>query len=163
MELQLIKRSKVLVLKRISLLVFTALILFACQNKQVKQEVVTEEKTTENTSFKMYTLSPMAQLMEEMHANALAIKAKLEAGETEFGEFPESHLKLMEAKMTDPTDRDMFFETQAKEFLAYEKAFYESKKSDKIEEYNAIINSCLTCHQQKCGGPIPRIKKLKIQ
>lgn len=108
-------------------------------------------------------MSPMAQLMEEMHANALAIKAKLEAGETEFGEFPESHLKLMEAKMTDPTDRDMFFETQAKEFLAYEKAFYESKKGDKIEEYNAIINSCLTCHQQKCGGPIPRIKKLKIQ
>lgn len=152
---------------RVCLPFFMAFMLFACQGKSIEKkavkEVVLDEKTTEATGFKVYALSPMAQLMEEMYANALAIKTQLEAGNTEFGEFPISHLSIMDAKMTDATDRDMFFDMQAKEFLAYEQAFYESKKADKIEEYNAIVNSCLTCHQKKCGGPIPRIKKLIIQ
>lgn len=140
-----------------------ALLLFSCQGKSTIKEAEKEEKAIENTSFTMYTMSPMAQLMEEMYANTLAIKTQIEAGGGEFGKFPESHLNIENAQMTDATDRDMFFGMQAKEFLAYEKAFYNSKKEDRIEEYNAIVNSCLTCHQKKCGGPIPRIKKLLIQ
>ncbi|WP_010255428.1 hypothetical protein [Myroides injenensis] len=126
-----------------------------------KQEV---EKTKEKSSFKMYQMSEMAALMESMYANTAAIKALIVEGSTEsLGEFPLLHENLHTAILTDPSDRDMFFEASAKHFLEKERELYAALPEDRVVKLNELVDSCLACHQKKCGGPIPRIKKLYIK
>ena len=42
-----------------------------------------------------------------------------------------------------------------------QKAIYADSLEVK-DKFNKMVNQCLECHSQKCGGPIPRIKKLLI-
>jgi cytochrome c553 len=39
---------------------------------------------------------------------------------------------------------------------------YKDPKNAK-QHFNEGINACVSCHQVKCGGPIPKIKKLYIK
>ena len=63
--------------------------------------------------------------------------------------------------MTDSTDMDAFFKAQAKVFIESQEQIYKDPKNAK-EHFNKGIDACIQCHQVKCGGPIPKIKKLYI-
>jgi cytochrome c553 len=89
----------------------------------------------------------MAGLMEQMYVQNLSVKEKIAKGEA-IGEFPEYYLKINTAKFTDEADNDFFFKADSKNLK---------------ENYNAGVDACITCHQKKCGGPIPKIKKLYIK
>lgn len=130
---------------------------FSCKTESEKKEDVQEDST-----FKMYEMSALASLMEQMHAQAVFLKANIELGNTDLGEWPVKHNQILTAEMTDASDRDIFFEYQASEYLKLEQVLYLSKEENKKKQFNNMINSCLACHQKKCGGPIPRIKKLLI-
>ncbi|MDM1348401.1 hypothetical protein HX017_15035 [Myroides marinus] len=147
----------------LSLILFALLTLFSCKKEIGTKDVEVEATVKDTTSFKMYEMSPLASLMEEMHAKGLFLKAQIEEGKTDFGTWPEKHKEILTAKMTDPSDMDLFFTYQAEEYLRLEKILYENVEGDKKEQFNNLINSCLECHQKKCGGPIPRIKKLLIK
>lgn len=140
------------------LILFTTL--YSC--KKEVNPIEAEEPSKDSSSFKMYEMSPLASLMEEMHAQGVVLKSKIEQGDTDLGALPEKHKEIRTARMTDPSDADMFFEYQAQEYLRLEQILYESIEGDKKTQFNNMINSCLACHQKKCGGPIPRIKKLLI-
>lgn len=145
-------------------LVFAVFLGVTSCKKEVKSlDENTEVVVKDTTSFKMYEMSPLASLMEEMHAKGLFLKNQIESGKTDFGAWPEKHSQILSAKMTDPSDKDLFFTYQAEEYLRLEKILYQDKTGDKKEQFNNLINSCLECHQKKCGGPIPRIKKLLIK
>ncbi|MEO0038931.1 MAG: hypothetical protein RIQ59_2142 [Bacteroidota bacterium] len=132
---------------------------FSCQKK--------EQNTTENNAsckkekkFEMYELSEMASLMEQMYAFNLQIKNKIENSES-IDEFPEFFNKIYTAKFTDSSDKDPFFDKKAKAFIAAQKLIYSDPKNVK-KNFNVGVAACVSCHQGKCGGPIPKIKKLYL-
>jgi cytochrome c553 len=71
-------------------------------------------------------------------------------------------MKIHKAVMTDETDNDAFFKEQAAKFIKAQELIYKDPKNAK-SHFNNGVDACIQCHQQKCGGPIPRIKKLYIK
>jgi hypothetical protein len=130
--------------------------------KQVGKTEEEVSKKEDSNVFKMYQMSEMAALMEQMYVDNMRIKNAILDKETNMGDFPEVHKRIFVAKLTDQTDRDVFFETEAQKFITIEEKFYKSKEEDLKANFNEIVNSCIACHEKKCGGPIVRIKKLYI-
>jgi len=145
-------------------LVVLALSLFSCQKKEAKKEVKKEEKQCSSGSGKkleMYQMSEMAALMEQMYVDNQRLKERIKKGDT-IGQFPQHFLKIHKAVMTDDSDNDAFFKVQAAKFIKAQELIYKDPKNAK-EHFNDGVDACIQCHQQKCGGPIPRIKKLYIE
>lgn len=134
--------------------------LFSCIKKE---EAKAEEKkeTAEKKDFKMYEMSEMALLMEQMYADNLSLKERIKNGDT-IGQFPQHFLDIHKAVMTDEKENDDFFKVQAANFIKAQELIYQDPKNAK-EHFNNGVDACLSCHQVKCGGPIPRIKKLYIE
>jgi hypothetical protein len=133
---------------------------FSCQKKAEKIE---EKKCSSEKEKKleMYQMSEMATLMEQMYVDNKRLKERIQNGET-LGSFPNHFFKIYTAKFTDETDNDLFFKQKAKEYIASQQLIYSDQKNAK-EHFNAGVDACLRCHESKCGGPIPRIKKLYIK
>ena len=134
--------------------------LFACQKKEEKVE---EKKcpVEKEKKLEMYQMSEMAALMEQMYVDNKRVKDRIQKGDT-IGQFPKHFLKIYTAKFTDETENDLFFKQKAKEYIAAQQLLYSDQKNVK-ENFNAGVDVCLKCHANKCGGPIPRIKKLYIK
>ena len=150
---------------KISLL-FVFFGLLSCQKeKQVEaNEENTVEKTTDSTTteeFEMYEMSEMAALMEQMYVDNQRLKDRIIKGDT-IGKFPQHFIKIHKAVMTDEHDKDAFFDEQAAKFIKAQEFIYEDPKNAK-EHFNNGIDACIKCHEVKCGGPIPKIKKLYIE
>ncbi len=150
---------------KISLL-FVFFGLLSCQKeKQVEaNEENTVEKTTDSTTteeFEMYEMSEMAALMEQMYVDNQRLKERIMKGDT-IGKFPQHFIRIHKAVMTDETDKDAFFDEQAAKFIKAQELIYEDPKNAK-EHFNNGIDACIKCHEVKCGGPIPKIKKLYIK
>jgi hypothetical protein len=130
---------------------------FSCTTK--KEESV-KEVTETSEEFEMYQMSEMAALMEQMYVDNERLKDRIIKGDT-IGQFPQHFTKIHEAVLTDDTDKDAFFKEQASEFIIAQELIYKDPENAK-EHFNNGVNACIECHQVKCGGPIPRIKKLYI-
>ena len=153
-------------MKHFLYLVITAFVLVSCQSK--KEEAKTEEKaacTSDSTKteegFDMYEMSEMAALMEQMYVDNQRLKDRILKGDT-IGQFPQHFMRIHEAVLTDETDKDQFFNEQAKKFIEAQELIYKDPENAK-EHFNNGIDACIKCHEVKCGGPIPKIKKLYIQ
>jgi hypothetical protein len=133
--------------------------LFSCKDEN-KQVDASEVKKAEE-SFEMYEMSEMAALMEQMYVDNQRLKGKIINGDT-IGKFPQHFLKIHESVMTDDKDKDAFFNEQAKKFIEAQELIYKDPKNAK-EHFNNGVDACISCHQVKCSGPIPRIKKLYIE
>ncbi len=147
------------------IVVVVALSLFSCQKKEEKKEVKKEEKkectSGSGKKLEMYQMSEMAALMEQMYVDNQRLKERIKKGDT-IGQFPQHFLKIHKAVMTDDSDNDAFFKEQAAKFIKAQELIYKDPKNAKVH-FNAGVDACIQCHQQKCGGPIPRIKKLYIE
>lgn len=136
------------------------LALVACnhkeQNKKSKEESISKEEP-----FQLYQMSEMASFMEKMYADHKRIKNQIVAGE-KVDTLNFEPTKLFYARMTDSTDNDIFYQEKAELFVEYEGQLLKDSLSQK-EIYNKAVNLCISCHQIKCTGPIPRIKKLLIR
>ena len=121
------------------------------------KEGCTSEK---GKDFKMYKMSEMATLMEQMYIDNERLKERISHGDT-IGEFPNHFLQIHKAVMTDKTDNDLFFKVQAASFIKAQELIYEDPKNAK-QHFNDGVNACIACHEGKCSGPIPRIKKLYL-
>ncbi len=150
---------------KISLL-FVFFGLLSCQKeKQVEaNEKNVVEKTTDSTTteeFEMYEMSEMAALMEQMYVDNQRLKDRIIKGDT-IGKFPQHFIKIHKAVMTDEHDKDAFFDEQAQKFIQAQELIYKDPKNAKKHFNNGVV-ACIQCHQVKCSGPIPRIKKLYIK
>ena len=150
------------------LLVLGFIALFSCAKKQEKATAETtaaQEKCTDTTKgksrFEMYKMSEMAALMEKMYADNQKLKERIKKGE-KIGEFPSHFLEIHKAVMTDESDNDAFFKSQADVFINSQKMIYEDPTNAK-QHFNDGVDACVACHQVKCAGPIQRIKKLYIK
>lgn len=142
------------------LFVFLFFSLLSCQKKEQKVE---EKKCTtgKEKKLEMYQMSEMAALMEQMYVDNQRLADRIKNGDS-IGKFPQHFLKIHKAVMTDVSDNDDFFKIQAAKFINAQELIYKDPKNAK-EHFNAGVDACIQCHQQKCGGPIPRIKKLYIK
>jgi cytochrome c553 len=150
-------------MQKIAFLV-SIILLAACQSK--KEERVdaavscSKDSTATGSKFKMYEMSEMSLLMEQMYVDNQRLKDRIQKGDT-IGEFPNHFLKIHKAVMTDDKENDVFFKEQAANFIHAQEMIYKDPKNAK-EHFNKGVDACLRCHQVKCAGPIPRIKKLYI-
>ena len=140
--------------------------LLSCQKeKQVEaNEENVVKKTTDSTTteeFEMYEMSEMAALMEQMYVDNQRLKDRIIKGDT-IGKFPQHFIKIHKAVMTDEHDKDAFFDEQAQKFIQAQELIYKDPKNAK-KHFNNGVDACIQCHQVKCSGPIPRIKKLYIK
>ncbi|UUC43992.1 hypothetical protein [Flavobacterium cerinum] len=131
----------------------------SCNSKKTEEQKKPAEKT-EKKDFKMYEMSEMAALMEQMYVDNQRLKDRIKNGEV-VGNFPDHFLKIHKAVMTDESENDAFFKEQAQKFIEAQKLIYEDPKNAKTH-FNNGVDACIRCHEVKCGGPIPRIKKLYI-
>lgn len=138
----------------------SSLTLVSCQKKEQK---VQQKKCSpvKEKKLEMYEMSEMAALMEQMYVENKRLKERIQNGDT-IGTFPKYYLKIHTAKFTDETDNDLFFKVKAKEYIAAQQLIYSDPKNAK-ENFNAGVDACMKCHENKCGGPIPRIRKLYIK
>ncbi|AWA30715.1 hypothetical protein HYN48_11800 [Flavobacterium magnum] len=154
-------------MKKVLLLVCVSVLMFSCDKKQEKAAVKKESCTsTEKDSkgkkkFEMYTMSEMSLLMEQMYLDNQNLKSRIQNGE-KIGAFPSHFLKIHKAVMSDDKENDDFFKKQAANFIAAQEQIYKDPENAKMH-FNKGIDACIQCHKVKCGGPIPRIKKLYIE
>lgn len=133
--------------------------LIACNNKtedKKEKDIIKKEEP-----FQLYQMSEMAAFMENMYVDHQRIKGEIQAGK-KVDSLHYDLSKLFYARMTDSTDRDAEYERMAKLYVEYEENLIGDSLQQK-ENYNQAINMCISCHQIKCTGPIPRIKKLLIR
>ena len=147
-------------MKNFLLVVLVALVLFSCKNEDTESCDKEEAKQT-TKNFDMYEMSEMASLMEQMYKDNEILKERIKKGDT-IGKFPNHFLKIHSSVMTDEQENDAFFKAQANHFIRSQELIYEDPKNAK-EHFNSGIDACIQCHEVKCGGPIPRIKKLYIK
>ncbi len=142
------------------LILLLVICLFSC--KKIEEKTTkTKSSCTKEKKFEVYQLSEMASLMEQMYAYNLQIKDRIVKGDS-IGKYPEFFNKIFTAKFTDATDKDPFFDEKARAFITAQKLIYSDSKNVK-QHFNEGVTSCISCHEGKCGGPIPKIKKLFIK
>lgn len=145
---------------------FALLLLIVLSSCTKKQDQATEESCSsdaeknKSSKFKMYEMSEMSVLMEQMYVDNQRLKERILKGDT-IGSFPNHFLQIHKAVMTDPNENDTFFKEQAANFIKAQELIYQDPKNAK-QHFNDGVNACIQCHEVKCGGPIQRIKKLYI-
>jgi hypothetical protein len=134
-----------------TLLVFIlGILLLACNesNKQTEKVVIDPNNTSE-----------MALLMREMFTQLDSVKLKLELRH----DLSNSQLNfalIHEQKATDESFRKEGLEGMS---WAYSNAVYQFNDSPTLINYRTVINSCVSCHQSLCPGPLERIDNLIIR
>ncbi len=141
---------------KIVVLSIWVLLFFSCKDNHKSDHLKSEK-----SSFQLYSMSEMALLMEQMYVDNMRIKEAILSNVDIADSLPKHYLNLPTAVLTDPTDRDLFFDNHMAEFIKAQRLVYEVETNRK-ENFNAMVQSCIGCHQVKCGGPIERIKKLLI-
>ena len=140
-------------------LLVALMLLLGCTQKESKPK--TACVNSQAKTLKMYKMSEMSALMEQMYAENQQLKARIQKGE-KIGAFPNHFLKIHQAVMTDSTENDAFFKEQAQNFISAQEQIYQDPKKAEAH-FNAGVDACIQCHQVKCAGPIARIKKLYIK
>ena len=139
-----------------SLLICLVLLLaFGCNEK-------VEKPIEEKKELIMVEPSEMANLMNEMYAYNESIKQQVKEGKLN-NAFPERFLNIHSAVLTDPSVRDSLFGVNSKLFIQAQKSLFESNSENLVKDYNNVVNSCISCHEVTCTGPITRIEKLYIK
>lgn len=106
--------------------------------------------------------SELAILMREMAAITDSLKSDMEH-HREIRSMPENLSTILTAKKTDETIDKNIFTPLAQDYLDRVKDFYAAPINDaRAEKYNDMVRACVGCHENFCGGPIKRIKKLYI-
>lgn len=136
------------------LIVFLVLIVFGCK--------INQEEQKEKKVLVMAKTSEMALLMNEMYAYNESIKQQIIEVNLN-NSYPQRFDNIHSAVLTNPSVRDFNFESFSKQYLEAQKQVFESPQEELTVSYNNAINACISCHNVKCVGPIPRIKKLLIK
>ncbi|MGB0403919.1 MAG: hypothetical protein ACPGEG_07470 [Salibacteraceae bacterium] len=130
------------------------------QEKTVKKESI-NENTTDKTRFPNKR-SELAILMRSMQDELMAKKSEIAKGDFPNYSLVEKFGSIKTATPTDSKDSGPVFQAFAEKFLTDMKSFEEAPPENKVEIFNAMVQSCLDCHQEHCHGPMVAIRKLKL-
>ncbi len=112
----------------------------------------------------MYERSELATLMVDMWDENKKVKEDLVNG-LDSVVLSGQHEKMFTAKPTDSSDLTPVFYNLAKGYNTLADSFSNagSEREIKIKRYNAVIDGCVSCHENFCSGPIPKIKQLYLR
>ena len=123
--------------------------------KESKQEECKNETIKDPNDPK-----PMALMMRTMANNCDSMRLEINAGKTvDSIKYP--LMPFWTAEPTDSANLVELFYNNASEFEIAYRTLMSSKEHQK-ENYTAVINSCVNCHNSFCSGPLRRIKKLPL-
>lgn len=122
-----------------------------------------QQETAQKIEFDLYEPSEMANLMNEMYVYNLSVKDSILNGYLP-SHFPMEFLEIHKAEMTKGKSRNTVFNSFSEVFLKAQETLHSTTDTTLVRQnFNNMVNVCITCHQTECTGPIPRIKKLLIQ
>lgn len=130
-----------------------AVLAFGCN--QAQEPVAAEEKP------RMYEMSELASLMEQMYKDNQSIRERIMNGEIP-ASFPEDFKRIHTAAATDPKEINETYHAMADAYLQAVDAVTTSDSTTVKRAFNNLVQSCVSCHQIYCQGPIKRIQKLHI-
>jgi len=140
------------------LLYITMLFLsFSCSETEAKKK----EVQTEKVKPVMYQISEMAGMMEGVYVFNKVLRDSIQKGAA-LPEFLDGLEYLHKAQATSPKEIDSNFHDLLDQYLSEIEKIKTSDRQKKIEAFNASIKICVDCHQTRCQGPIPKIKRLRI-
>lgn len=157
-------------MKKTALALVVLLIAVSCQKKEAGKKPQDDKACTAADSthkggkkFEMYAMSEMAALMEQMYVENQRVKEKITRSEP-IGKFPDYYRTIHTAQFTDESENDAYFREKAKSFIEVQQKLYaDTNPAHARENYNNGVDACISCHENKCGGPIPKIKKLYLR
>jgi cytochrome c553 len=107
------------------------------------------------------TVSELSALMREMKKDCQALSAQILQGQKLNPDFRGKFAAIKTAKPTDETTKTESYEAMANDFLEKLDQIYQ-KQTPEIQDFNALVHSCITCHETHCQGPIKTIEKLYV-
>lgn len=123
-----------------------------------------EQETTARDTVKVapqLDRSELALLMREMYDEMKLVSDSLKSGKAVKTKYLERYREIHTATPTDSQKIDELYHGMSDAFLASYESF-ENSEAGQTEVFNAMVDQCLACHQQKCPGPAKIIRKLKI-
>jgi len=141
-----------------------ALFLAQCSNEKPAPEAAKSDSTATSCSKPLNPNgdSELALLMRNMMHSSQNLKEMVKQGQLP-EKFPDEFLKIHTAKPTDSQTKKASFDAFASNYIANLQTLYQSPKSELRQNYNAVVNACVSCHQEHCPGPLKAINKLKIE
>jgi cytochrome c556 len=144
-------------LRYLTVLLLAFLVISCAQKENHKEE---EEKAVKEPQ--LYSPSELALLMRDMERDLKAIGSSLDSGVWPVDSFS-SFANLHTAKPTNPDEIDERYHAMANVFISKsEELLAQDNPKAYRAVYNELVNSCISCHQVFCTGPIARITKLQI-
>jgi cytochrome c553 len=141
------------------LCILLSIVIIACNDTEKAKES-TQEECKNETIKDPNDPKPMALMMRTMANNCDSMRLEINAGKTvDSVKYP-----LMPFWTAEPTDSanlvELFYNNASEFEIAYRTLM--SNKEHQKENYIAVINSCVNCHNSFCSGPLRRIKKLPL-
>ena len=129
-------------------LIILLFFMFSCSDKEKKQTIIDPNNTSE-----------MALLMRDMFTHLETIKGKIENGESLSLEQLDFEI-IHKQKATDESFLKEGLVLMSKEYSLVVKDFNENPTKN---NYKSIVNTCISCHQSLCPGPLERIDNLILK
>jgi CRISPR/Cas system CSM-associated protein Csm2 small subunit len=144
-----------------SFLLICISIFFACTQASKEEKNVAAPKKEVKAPLNPNGDSELALLMRGMYEEAERIKKQVKQGEEVTVEL--DHMKILSAHATEPEKAaSAEFKGFAKLYLARLEELKTADGEAKEVVYKSLVESCMSCHQVLCPGPMVRIKKLRI-
>ncbi len=102
--------------------------------------------------------SELAVLMRQFVDDLRLARSTLEAGQPMPKKLFPAHRKMRCSWPTRPEERNERFDTRAQGYLAMVRAFDQAPGKG---TYNGMIEGCVNCHSQSCGGPLDFIDSMR--
>ena len=141
---------------------FTALVfwcvfaILACSDMDASKSSITATQPNPNGD------SELALLMREMFEDGLRMKQQIEEGEQL--EILKKFETIHTAQATEPKKAvSPAYKAYADVYLQQIEKLKVSSKENTKDMFQALVTSCMNCHQAMCPGPMVRIKKLYIE
>lgn len=150
----MMRLNKILLTAGLGLAVFVIGCSHTAEKAEKAEKPVKEEP-------RLYKMSELALLMEKMYKDNEAMKKEIQAGKLPES-FPEDFMNIHTAAATDPSEINETFHAMADAYLQAMDGIVRADSSTVTRAYNNMVQTCVSCHQLYCQGPIPRIEKLRI-
>ncbi len=131
-------------------LVFLGSLLCACTSKNENTKVFVYAEPSEMTVLMQQTFSKMLETKENI------------IHQKDIGSFPAYTKNIHNATLTNSGFKNSDFKKLSDTYIQNMVKTYTGEKSQRKENFNTAVNSCVQCHENFCKGPIPKIKKLWI-
>lgn len=135
-----------------------AFFVLGCTDIASEEKVVPIKEEVKSKGV-VYQPSELATTMRLMYENLKKVGKHLENGEDIPNELLEGYESIRTDEPTNPEEIGPKFQGFAEIWLTSFEAF---KNEPTQSNYNTVMNSCVSCHQSYCPGPIKKIKRLKL-